>query len=70
MTEEKKFATVGYYWGESTMAKITDFLHKFQYLFLTKFAEMKGILGDLGEMKILLNPNVNPVKQFPYRLNL
>ena len=30
---------------------------------------MKGIVGDLGEMKIPLRPNVKLVKQRPYRLN-
>ena len=31
---------------------------------------MKGILGDLGVMKIPLKPDAKPVKQCPYRLNL
>ena len=30
---------------------------------------MKGILGNLGEMKIPLKPNAKPVHQRPYRLN-
>ena len=30
---------------------------------------MKGILGDLGEMKILLKPDAKPMQQRPYRLN-
>jgi hypothetical protein len=30
---------------------------------------MKGIVGELGEMKIPLRLEVNPVKQRPYRLN-
>ena len=30
---------------------------------------MKGIVGDLGEMKIPLKPNAKPDKQQPYRLN-
>ena len=30
---------------------------------------MKGIIGDLREMKIPLNPNTKPVKQQPYWLN-
>ena len=51
------------------MAKTTDLLHKFHDLFPTNFSEMKGILGDLGEMKIPLNPDAKPVKQWPYRLN-
>ena len=30
---------------------------------------MKGILGDLGEMKIPLKPDAKPVRQRPYHLN-
>ena len=51
------------------MAKITDLLHKFQDLFLTKFSEMKGILGESSEMKIPLNPDAKPMNQGHYRLN-
>ena len=54
LKENPKFSNVGDYWDEETMAKITDLLHEFQDLFLTWFSEMKGILGDLGEMKILV----------------
>ena len=44
------------------MAKITDLLHEFQGLFPTKFSEMKGILGDLGEMKIPLKLDAKLVR--------
>ena len=54
----------------SHYSEIIDLLHKFQNLFLTKFSEMKGILGDLGELKIPLNTDVKPVKQRSYQLNL
>jgi hypothetical protein len=30
---------------------------------------MKGIVGELGEMKIPLKPNVGPVRKRPYRMN-
>jgi hypothetical protein len=30
---------------------------------------MKGIVGELGEMKIPLRPDARPIKQRPYRLN-
>ena len=30
---------------------------------------MKGILGDLGEMKIMLKLDAKPVRQRPYRMN-
>ena len=62
MEENPKFASSRDYWDEETMGKITDFLHEFQDLFPTKLSEMKGILGDLGEMKIPLNPDAKPVQ--------
>ena len=67
--ENPKFSNVRDYWEEETMAKITDLLHQFQDLFLTRFSEMKGILEDLGEMKIMLKLDAKPVQQRPYRLN-
>ena len=63
------FANVRDYWDEEKMGKITCLLHEFQDLFPTNFFEMKGILGDLGEIKIPLKPNVKTVSQRPYHLN-
>ena len=40
-----------------------------QDLFPTKFTELKGIIGDLGIMKITLKPDAKPVQQRPYHLN-
>lgn len=51
------------------MGHITDLLQEYQDLFPTKFTEMKGILGDLGVMRIPLKEGAKPVKQHPYRLN-
>ena len=69
-SENTKFVNIGDYWDDETVRKITKILHGFQDLFPDKFSEMKGIIGDLGEMKITLNTNENHVKQRPYRLNL
>ena len=60
---------IGDYWDDETMENIIDLLHEFQDLFSTKLSEMKGILGDLGEMKIPLKSDVKPLKQRLYRLN-
>ena len=68
--ENPKFASVGDYWDEETMENITDLLHEFQDLFPTKFSKMKGIMGDLGEMKIPLKLDAKPVRQRLYCLNL
>ena len=64
-----KYATIGDYWDEEMVSKVTQLLHEYQDLFLTKFSEMKGILGDIGVIKIPLKANAKPVKQNPCRLN-
>ena len=67
--EMPKYATIGDYWDEEMVCKVTELLHEYQDLFPTKFSEMKGILGDIGVMKIPLKKDAKPVKQRPYRLN-
>ena len=69
MPENPKFANIGDYWDEDTVAKIIDLLHEYQNLFPINFSEMKGIVGDLGEMKIPLRPDGKPSKHRPYQLN-
>ena len=64
-----KYATIGDYWDEETVRKVTQLLHEHQDLFSMKFSEKKGILGDIGVLKIPLKPDAKPVKQRPYRLN-
>jgi hypothetical protein len=64
-----KLANVGDYWDVATIDKFTELLHEYQDLFPTKFTDMKGIKGPMGEMRIPLNPDARPVKQRPYRLN-
>ena len=65
----QKFANVRDYRDVETMAKIMNLLHEFEDPFSMRFSEMKGILGDVGEIKIMLKPNAKPVQQIPYRLN-
>ena len=64
-----KFASIRDYWDDETVGHITDLLQEYQDLFPTKFIEMKGILGDLGVMRIPLKEGAKPIKQCPYRLN-
>lgn len=69
-TEEvPKFSFIGEYWDEENVGKVGDLLQEYRELFPTKFIEMKGITGELGEMKIPLKHDFNLVKQRPYRLN-
>jgi len=66
---QSKFANICDFWDEDTVDKVTNLLREYHDFFPTKFSYLKGIVGDLGTMKINLNPDVKPVKQCPYRLN-
>ena len=61
--KEPKFATIGDYWDEETVSKFIELLHEYQELFPTMFSKMKGIIGDLGVMKIRHKPDAKPVKK-------
>jgi hypothetical protein len=67
--ETPKLANVRDYWDVATTDKITELLHEYQDLFPTKFTDMKGIKGPMGEMRIPLKPYAKPIKKRPYRLN-
>jgi hypothetical protein len=67
--ENPKFAHIEDYWNDETIEKVEDLLQEYQDLFPTTFSGMKGISGDLGEMKIPLKPGANTIRHRPYRLN-
>lgn len=67
---EPKFTNIGGYWDDAIVDKVTELLHQYQDLFPTNFSDLRGIIGDLGFMKITLKLDVKPVKQRPYDLNL
>ena len=51
------------------MEILIELLSGYIDLFPTTFSEMKGVAGELGEMKIPLRPDSRPIRQRPYRLN-
>jgi hypothetical protein len=61
-TEHTKMASIGDYWDEPTVEIIIELLREYNDLFPTTFREMKGIAGELGELKIPLRPKVRPIK--------
>jgi len=60
---------IRYYWDVATLDKVVELLREYQNIFPTKFLDLKGIIGNLGVMKITLKLDAKPVKQRPYRLN-
>jgi hypothetical protein len=67
--ENPNMANIGDYWDEQIVESIIELLREYSDLFPTKFIEMKGIAGELGEMKIPLRAKARPIRQRPYRLN-
>ena len=66
---DQKIASIGDYWDDETIGHIIELLQEYQDLFPTRFTNMKGILRDLGVMRIPLKEGAKLVKQRPYRLN-
>jgi hypothetical protein len=66
----KMITSIGDYWDEQTVEIITELLHEYSNMFPITFTDMKGIEGELGEMRTLLKPKARLVRQRPYRLNL
>jgi hypothetical protein len=64
-----KLVNVGDCWDTTTIDKIIELLREYQDLFPTKFIDMKGIKGPMGEMRIPLKPDARPFKHIPYKLN-
>ena len=62
MEEQPNLAKIGDYWDDDTVGKIVELLTEYQDMFPTNFSELKGILGDLGVMKITLKPDARLVK--------
>ena len=68
--ENPKMASIGDYWDEKIVKSITKLLREYNDMFPTTFMEIKGIEGELGEMKIPLISEERLIKQRPYRLNM
>jgi hypothetical protein len=56
-------ASIGDYYDEQTIESITELLHEYNDLFATTFIEMKGIVIELGEIKIPLIPEARSIRQ-------
>lgn len=62
MEVEMKYAMLNDYWDDATVDKIAELLREYQDLFVTKIMDLKGVIGNLGMMKITLKLEVKLVK--------
>jgi CTP:phosphocholine cytidylyltransferase-like protein len=61
--DNPKMASIGDYWDEQTIERITKLLREYNDLFPTTFIEMKGIAGEIVEMKTPLKLEAISVRQ-------
>jgi hypothetical protein len=64
-----KMDSIGDYWDHQIVERIKKLLHEYNDLFPETFSDMKGLEGELGEMKIPLKLESIPIRQRLYRLN-
>ena len=61
-------AKIGDYWSEAQTTEIVNLLKEFQDVFARYYKDLKGLVHEMGEMKIDTKPDVRPVKKRPYKL--
>ena len=61
-------AKIGDYWSEEQTTEIVNLLKDFQDVFARDYKDLKGLVHEIGEMKIDTKPDVRPVKKRPDKL--
>ena len=59
---------IGDYWSEQQMTKIVDLLKEYHDVFAGEYKNLKGLVEEMGEMKIDLLSEATPIKQKPYKI--
>lgn len=60
-----KMDNVGDYWDKETIIEVFVLLKEREYIFPRTLLEMKGIIGDIWEMKIQRELDAKTVKKIP-----
>ena len=66
--DQPKMARIGDYWDDDKMAEIVNLLKEFQDVFSQDYKELKGLVQEMGEMKIDIKLDARPIKKKPYKL--
>ena len=61
-------AKIGDYWSEEQMTEIVNLLKEFQDVFARDYKDLKGLVHEMGEMKIDIKPDAWTVKKRSYKL--
>ena len=66
--DKPKIAKIGDYQNEEQTTKIVKLLQEFQDVFSRDYKDLKGLVQEMGEMKIDIKLEAKPVKKIPYEL--
>ena len=66
--DRPKLAKIGDYRNEQQTIEIVTLLKEFQDVFSRDYKDLKGLVHEMGEMKIDTKPDVRPIKKRPYKL--
>jgi len=61
---------IGDYWDIAQLANMSALLKEYQDVYAKDFRDMKGIIKELGVIKIPLKQDAKLVNKIPYRLNI
>ena len=62
---QPKMARINDYWSEQQTTKIVDLLKEYQDVFARDYKDLKGLVEEMGEMKIDLLPDATRLKRDP-----
>ena len=65
--DRPKMAKIGDYWSDEQTTEIVNLLKEFQDVFSWDYIDLKGLVYEMGEMKIDTKPDVRPMKKRPYK---
>ena len=66
--DRPKLAKIGDYWTKEKIVDIINLLKEYQDVFARGYTNLKGLLQEMGQMKIELFPDTKLVKKRPYKL--
>ena len=65
---QQKMVRIGDYWSEQQTIEIVVLLKDYQDFFARDYKDLKGLVEEMGEIKIDLLLEATPIKKKPYKL--
>ena len=58
-------ARIGSYWDDEQTTEIVNLLKEFQDVFARDYIDLKGLVQEMGDMKINIKTDAIPIKKRP-----